>query len=119
MVFSPNPIVAQVGPGNTCQSDQPGQPFATLTLINLGAAAISWTVKPDDNIKDKIKFVSTSNGQLLESGTLLPSGSLLPSGQPGDTVVMYLQCTNIKSGQSYHVSVYANQLSWSESVSIQ
>ena len=27
MVFSPNPIVARVGPGNTCQSDQPGQPL--------------------------------------------------------------------------------------------
>ncbi len=111
MVFSPNPIVAQVGPGNTCQSDQSGQPYATLTLINLGTAAISWAVNPD--IKDKIKFVSISNGQLLESGTLLPSG------QSGDTVVLTLKCTNIKSGQSYHVSVYANQLSWSESVIIQ
>jgi hypothetical protein len=115
MVFSPNSIIAQVGPGNTCQSDQPGQPYATLTLINLGAAAISWTVNPDN--KDKIKFVS--NGQLLESGTLLPSGSLLPSGQPGDTVVLTLQCSGIQSRQSYHVSVYANQLSWPELVIIQ
>ena len=110
MVFSPNPIVAQSGPGNTCQ------PGVTLTLINLGSAAISWSVNPD--LTDKIKFVS-SNEQLLESGTLLPSGSLLPSGQPGDTVVLILQCTNIQPGQSYHVSVYANKLSWSDLVIVQ
>ena len=110
MVFSPNPVVAQSGPGNTCQ------PGVTLTLINLGTAAISWSVNPD--LTDKIKFVS-SNGQLLESGTLLPSGSLLPSGQPGDTVVLILQCTNIQPGQSYHVSVYANKLSWSDLVIVQ
>jgi hypothetical protein len=110
MVFSPNPIVAQSGPGNTCQ------PGVTLTLINLGSAAISWSVNPD--LTDKIKFVG-SNGQLLESGTLLPSGSLLPSDQPGDTVVLILQCTNIQPRQSYHVSVYANKLSWSELVIVQ
>jgi len=113
MVFSPNPIVAQIGPGNTCQSTQPNVPL-TLTLINLGNAAISWAVNPD--LTDKIKFVS--NGQLLESGTLLPSGSLLPSGQPGDTIVLTLQCNNIQIGQSYHISVYANQLSWSGSIII-
>jgi hypothetical protein len=108
MVFSPDPIVAHIGPGNTCQTG------VTLTLINLGTATISWAVNPDD--KDKIKF--TSNGQLLESGTLLPSGSQLPSGQPGDTVVLSLQCNSVQAGQQYHVSVYANQLSWSESVII-
>jgi hypothetical protein len=89
----------------------------TLTLINLGTAAISWAVNPDDNIKGNIKFVS--NGQLLESGTLLPSGSLLPSGQPGDTIVLTLQCNGIKVGRQYHVSVYANKMSWSELVIVQ
>ncbi len=111
MVFSPNPLIANIGPGNTCQ------PGVTLTLINLGNAAISWAVNPDDNIKNNIKFVS--NGQLLESGILLPAGSQLPSGQPGDTVVLTLQCSGIQSGRSYHVSVYANKLSWSELVIVQ
>lgn len=111
MVFSPNPIIAQIGPGNTCQTG------VTLTLINLGSAAISWTVKPDDNIQNNIKFVS--NGRLLESGILLPAGSLLPSGQPGDTIVLTLQCYGIQSGRSYHISVYANKLSWSELVIVQ
>lgn len=111
MVFSPNPIIAQLGPGNTCN---PGQ---TLTLINLGTAAISWSVNPDDNIKGNIKFLS--NGQPLASGTLLPSGSVLPSGQPGDSVVLALQCNAIEVGRQYHVSVYANQMSWSEFVIVQ
>ncbi len=102
MVFSPNPIVAQLGPGNTCT------PGVTLTLINLGTAPISWTVNPDDT--NKIQFVS--NGHTLEQGTLLPSG------QPGDSVILNLQCNAIQKGQ-YHVSVYANQLSWSEYVIVQ
>jgi len=38
MVFSPDPIIAQKGPGNTCK------PSVTLTLINLGTVAISWSV---------------------------------------------------------------------------
>jgi hypothetical protein len=112
MVFSPNPIIAKVGPGNTCI------PGVTLTLINLGTAAISWSVNPDENIKGYIKFLG-NNGQLLESGTLLPSGSLSPSGQPGDSVVLALQCNNIKPNRPYHVSVYANQMSWSEYVIVQ
>jgi hypothetical protein len=111
MVFSPNPIIAQIGPGNTCN------PGVTLTLINLGTVAISWSVNPDDNIKGNIKFLN--NGQLSESGTLLPSGSVLPSGQPGDSVVLALQCNAIQVGRQYHVSVYANQMSWSELVIIQ
>jgi len=111
MVFSPNPIIARIGLGNTCQ------PGVTLTLINLGTAAISWSVNPDDTIKGNITFVN--NGQPLESGTLLPAGSQLPSGQPGDTVVSTLQCNGIQVGHHYHVSIYANQMSWSEFVIIQ
>jgi double zinc ribbon protein len=112
MVFSPNPIIAKVGPGNTCI------PGVTLTLINLGTATINWSVNPDDNIKENIKFID-NNGQIMEKGTLLPSGSLLPSGQPGDSVVLALQCNAIKLNRQYHVSVYANQMSWSEYVIVQ
>jgi len=90
----------------------------TLTLINLGTATINWSVNPDDNIKENIKFID-NNGQIMEKGTLLPSGSLLPSGQPGDSVVLALQCNAIKLNRQYHVSVYANQMSWSEYVIVQ
>ncbi len=107
MVFSPYPIFAKLGSGNTCQ------PGVTLTLINLGTTSIHWSVNPDDNIKDNIKFLP------LESGILLPSGSVLPSGQPGDTVVLTLQCNAIQVGRHYHVSVYANLMSWPEFVIVQ
>ncbi len=107
MVFSPNPIIAQVGPGNTCQ------PGVTLTLINLGTEVITWAVNPDGNIQNNIKFVNPVNGQLLESGTLSPSG------QQGDTQVLALQCNAIQRGRPYHVSVYANGRPSSELVIVQ
>ena len=113
MVFSPNPIIAQVGPGNTCQ------PGVTLTLINLGTEVITWAVNPDGNIQNNIKFVNPVNGQLLQSGTLLPSGALLPSGKPGDIEVLALQCNAIQRGRPYHVSVYANGKPSSEIVIVQ
>jgi Double zinc ribbon len=106
MVFSPYPIIAQIGKGNTCN------PGVTLTLINLGTVAISWAVNPDDNIKGNIKFVNPATGQQMESG------QLAPSGLTGDTQVLALQCNAIQVGRQYHVSVYANQMSWSELVII-
>src|SRR6185312_3290941 len=39
LVFSPDPIIAQLGPGETCVTGQNG---ASLTLINLGEQVISW-----------------------------------------------------------------------------
>jgi len=106
MVFSPNPIIAQLGPGNTCK------PGVTLTLINLGTEVITWTVNPDVDIQNNIKFVN-KDGQLLQSGTLLPSGT------PGDTQVLTLQCNAIQVGHEYHVSVYANDISSPELVIVQ
>ncbi len=82
-------------------------------LISANIAGLHWSVNPDDNIKDNIKFLP------LESGILLPSGSVLPSGQPGDTVVLTLQCNAIQVGRHYHVSVYANLMSWPEFVIVQ
>ncbi len=107
MVFSPYPIIAQIGKGNTCN------PGVTLTLINLGTEAISWAVNPDDNIKGNIQFVNPATGKQMESG------QLAPSGLTGDTQDLALQCNAIQVGRQYHVSVYANQMSWSELVIIQ
>ncbi len=101
MVFSPEPIITQLGHGNTCQSG------VTLTLINLGTDVITWAVNPDDNIKGNIAFLP------MEQGTLAPSG------MQGDTQVLTLQCHNVQVGRQYHVSVYANGISWSEPVIIQ
>jgi hypothetical protein len=105
MVFSPDPIIAHVGPGGTCQ------PGVTLTLINLGTTVIIWTVNPDDT--GKIKFVDPATGQPPQNH------QLQPSGLDGDTQVLSLQCSGVQVGHQYPVSVYANQTSWSELVIIQ
>ena len=107
MVFSPSPLIAQLGAGKTCGTN------TTLTLINLGTAYIDWTVKPDLNISNNISFVDKATFKLKESG------QLAPSGQQGDTQVLTLQCNAIQVGRQYHVSVYANGMSWSEFVIIQ
>lgn len=107
MVFTPDPIYAPVGSGNTCK------PGVTLTLINLGTEVISWAVNPDGNIQNNIKFVNPVNGQPKETG------SLEPSGLDGDTQVLTLQCYNIQVGRPYHVSIYANGIPSSELVIVQ
>ena len=104
MVFSPSPLIAQLGSGNTCGTN------ATLTLINLGNEYINWTVKPD---LSNISFVDPATFKLKESG------QLAPSGQDHDTQVLVLQCNTIQVGRPYRVSVYANSMSWSELVIIQ
>ncbi len=107
MVFSPSPLIAQLGSGKTCGTN------TTLTLINLGSAYINWTVKPDFNIANNISFVDPVTFKLKESG------QLAPSGQDQDTQVLVLQCNAIQVERQYHVSVYANSMSWSELVIIQ
>ena len=59
MVFSPKPIIAQIGTGNTCP------PGVTLTLINVGIVAISWAVNPDDNFEGDIEFVNNRQEDFL------------------------------------------------------
>jgi hypothetical protein len=109
MVFSPSPLLAH---GNTCNSGVPGVPV-TLTLINLGSAYINWTVKPDLNISNHISFVDPATFKPKEEG------QLAPPGQAHNTQVLVLQCNAIQVGHPYHVSVYANSMSWSELVIIQ
>jgi len=109
MVFSPSPLIAH---GTACSSGVPGVPV-TLTLINLGSAYINWTVKPDLNISNHISFVDPATFKPKEEG------QLAPPGQAHDTQVLVLQCNAIQVGRPYHVSVYANGMSWSELVIIQ
>lgn len=111
MVFSPNPIIAQIAPGNTCQ------PGVTLTLINLSTQVIIWAVVPYYSVKDNIRFVNTINGQ--PGGPPIQNGTLARSGQPSDTQVLTLQCYNVQVGHQYRVTVYANRVSWPELIIIQ
>lgn len=111
IIFSPDPVIAQITPGNRCQ------PGVTLTLINLSTQAITWRVLPDDKAKDNIQFVNTNNGK--PGGPPIENGTLARSGQLSDTQVLTLQCYNVQVGHQYHVTVYANNISWPELVIIQ
>lgn len=107
MVFSPNPILAYEGPGETCKAG------TTLTLINLGMMVITWAANPDNNAKNHIQFFSLARGQLTQGG------QLEPSGQNGDTIVLSLKCTGVQVGDKYSVTVYANNAHWNASIFIQ
>jgi hypothetical protein len=102
LVFSPTPIIATANPDGSCQAG------ATLTLINLGYVPLTWAVNPD--LPYFIRLVD-SNGK--------SSGILNPSGTAGDTVVLNLSCTNVRSGQSYHISIYGNSIQASDTVQLQ
>lgn len=98
IVFSPNPVVALLGAGTTCQ-------LTALTLINLGNSFIDWTLVPyDHNTKDHIQFMA--NGQSVTQG-MLP-----PSGESGDTRILNLQCNGVSAGDTYKFTMYAGSASW-------
>ncbi len=98
IVFSPNPVVALLGAGTTCQ-------LTALTLINLGNSFINWTLVPyDQNTKDRIQFMA--NGQSVTQGMLAPSGD------SGDTQLLNLQCNGVSAGDTYKFTMYAGSASW-------
>ncbi|HEV2579757.1 MAG TPA: hypothetical protein VGT44_02800 [Ktedonobacteraceae bacterium] len=102
--FSPSPVVG-IAKNGSCLD-------GTLTLINLGSAVVTWAVNPDSSATSFIQFVSSL-------GKRAPSGSLNPSGMNGDTVILTLQCTGVKAGQSFHISIYGNGIPASDTVQIE
>src|SRR5205085_1780603 len=99
VIFSPNPLTGIVNPANgTCKSG------TTLTLINLGSAVITWTLKFDTTTQSHISFLLDN-----KAGT---TGLLQPSGLAGDTQVLTLQCNNVHAGDTYQSTLYANNLQW-------
>lgn len=115
LVFSPNPIVAHVGPGGTCQTGP--QSGATLTLINLGDQVISWKLGMDSSISSHLHFITPSSGQPTTDGLLAASDQ--STDQFSATQVLDLQCTGVKAGDSFTISIYANGLQWPELILIQ
>jgi hypothetical protein len=98
IVFSPNPVVALLGAGNTCQ-------VTTLTLINLGKSFINWTLVPyDPGTKGHIQFIS--NGQSVMQGVLATSGV------SGDTQILNLKCNGVSAGDTYKYTMYTSSTSW-------
>jgi hypothetical protein len=97
VIFSPNPVVALLGAGHTCQ-------LTTLTLIDLGSSFIDWTVVPyAHNTKDRIQFMA--NGQSVTQGMLAPLG------EAGDTQILNLKCNGVSAGDSYKFTMYAGSAS--------
>jgi len=106
IVISPNPLIGIVSQaGNTCQNG------AALTLVNLGNAAVNWTLSLDAATARHIQFTAQGNPA--------PQGRLSPAGQPGDTQVLALQCKQVQSGAAYQFTVTANGTPWVGTVSIQ
>lgn len=92
IVFSPNPVVAILGTGKTCQP-------TTLTLINLGKWYINWTLVPyGPGTTARIQFIA--NGQSVTRGTLAASGD------PGDTQVLNVNCRGVSAGETYKFTLY-------------
>jgi hypothetical protein len=107
LVFSPDPIIAQLGPGGTCLTGQNG---ASLTLINLGEQVISWKLGMDGNTSSHLHFSSVN-------GTLAPSDQ--SSAQFSSTQVLTLTCTGVQTGGSYTITLYANGAQWTDQIFIQ
>ena len=98
IVFSPNPGVAPLRAGNTCQP-------IPLTLINLSGSFINWTLVPyNPGTRQHIQFIA--NGQTVTQGMLAPSGA------PGGTQVLSLKCNDVSAGNTYEFTMYAGNSSW-------
>jgi hypothetical protein len=98
IVFSPNPVTALLGAGNTCQ-------LTALILTNLGNSFINWTLVPyDPSTKDRIQFIA--NGQAVTQGVLTTSGN------SGDTQILNLKCNGVSAGNTYKFTMYAGNANW-------
>jgi hypothetical protein len=98
IIFSPNPVVAPLGAGNTCLP-------TALTLANLGKSFVTWTLVPyNPGIKDRIQFIA--------DGKPVMQGVLAASGDPNDTQVLNLKCNGVSAGNTYKFTIYANNVSW-------
>ncbi len=98
IVFSPNPVVAPLGAGKTCQQ-------TTLTLINLGDSFIDWTLVPY-NPRTKARIYFIANGKSVTQGVLASSGV------PGDIQILNLSCNGVSAGDTYKFTMYAGSASW-------
>jgi hypothetical protein len=96
LIFSPDPIVAHWIAGGTCQSG------ASLTLINLGEQGITWKLATNSHLH----FSSVQ-------------GTLAPSDQSSSTQVLTLTCSGVQVGDSYTITLYANNAQWAEQIFIQ
>ncbi len=97
LVFSPDPVAAFLGAGNTCQ-------LTALTLLNLGKSFINWTLVPyDPNTRDRVQFIA--DGQVETQGVLTAADT------SRDTQILNLKCNGVSVGNTYKFTLYANNAS--------
>ncbi len=93
LVINPNPVITAIQAGGTCQ--------ATLTLIDLSSTPILWEAKVDDTFSQRHV---TINGQSDLHG------SLNPGGPNNSTQVLKLACTGANLNDTYHITVYYDNM---------
>jgi hypothetical protein len=95
VVVTPNPVVAFIQPGGTCQP-------IILAFVNLSnTAVIRWDAKGDDPYDQQHIFLN---------GRPEAQGSLSPSGQGEDTVALKVACSGVRLGTVYKITVYYNDI---------
>jgi hypothetical protein len=95
VVVTPNPVIAIIQPGGTCQP----LPFTLINLSN--TAAIRWDVKGDDPYNQQ---------HISLNGGFEAQGSLSPSSQEENTVVLKITCSGVQPGAVYKITVYYNDI---------
>jgi len=93
VVITPNPIVAIIQPGGTCQPI----PFTLINLSN--TASIRWDVKGDSPYDQQ---------HVALNGRPEAEGSLSPSGQEKNTAVLKVSCSSVRPDVVYKITVYYN-----------
>ncbi len=93
LVINPNPVTAGIQAGGTCQ--------ATLTLIDLSNTPVQWEAKVDDTF---------SQHHITINGRADVLGSLDPGGPTGSTQVLKLACTGANLNDTYHITVYYDNM---------
>jgi hypothetical protein len=95
VVITPNPIVAIIQPGGTCQPI----PFTLINLSN--TASIRWDVKGDSPYDQQ---------HVALNGRPEAEGSLSPSGQEKNTAVLKISCNGVRPDVLYKITVYYNDI---------
>ncbi len=95
VAVTPNPLVAAIQSGGTCQP-------IVLILVNLSnTVPIRWDVKGDDPYDQQ---------HIILNGRPEMQGSLSPSGQQENTAVLKIACSGIQLGVTYKITVYYNNM---------
>jgi hypothetical protein len=94
LVVNPNPVVATYQAGGTCGP-------TTLTLIDLSVVPVIWNASGDTPLDAQ---------HISINGKANATGTIDPAAPTGTTVVLNLTCTNVNLNDTYHVTVYYDNM---------